>query len=427
MNSSRETGNDGSGGIGTSSYVSLVDRLEQNDSSLTELAGFGHCTLDQISNALIKNTTVSSFKLNSCNLGDEACTTIMQALALRCAYQANKFCLRCRPRTKRISFARNRIGVDGARQIAKFLHSSTTKCHGNRKHSDQSVCYRSKSVCEKCGDDKLLLPRFMEDFIRLELLSNSIGDGGAIAIADAMASVQAEKYRSHCIVELGLERNGIANVGMNSICEMLKTNTSLYILHIGRNAITWEGMVHLADALASNTTLESLSLTGNVAIGDEGVAVLSGSLKHNATLKTLLLSKCGISSKGTNHLINGLYCDLSPYEVVDSSNHALVKISLSSSSACSYLAENSLSLRTLTGWNELGPPTARRLKLGYYLCSESGIRYVHSLGLDRKIFPSLLCKLWKVFRDDIHMNKRPVNTLDVVWCYIKGMPEMTEK
>ena len=83
MFSSQESANDGRGGLGTSSYVSLVDRLKQDDSSLTELAGFGHCTFDQISDALIKNTSVSSLKLNSCNLSDKDCTAIMQALVSR--------------------------------------------------------------------------------------------------------------------------------------------------------------------------------------------------------------------------------------------------------------------------------------------------------------------------------------------------------
>ena len=426
MFSSQESANDGRGGLGTSSYVSLVDRLKQDDSSLTELAGFGHCTFDQISDALIKNTSVSSLKLNSCNLSDKDCTAIMQALVSR-AYRANKFCLRCRPRLKRISFARNHIGVEGARQVAKFLRSSTSKCHSNNRPGlDEWACHRSRSVCEKCGNDKLISPRFMEDFIRLELLSNCIGDGGAIAIANAMASsYEDEKNRSHCVVELGLERNGITNIGMMSVCKMLKTNTSLYVLHIGRNSITREGMVYLADALTANTTLETLSLTGNISIGDEGIAILSESLKHNTTLKTLLISKCGISSQGTNYLIKGMYYNLCPRDVVDGSNHALVKISLGSSLACNYHVKNSLSVRILTGWNELGPPSARRLKLGYYLCSEYGIKYVHSLSLDRKIFPSLLCKLWKIFRDDVH--KRPTNTLDVLWCYIKGMPDIIER
>ena len=71
----------------------------------------------QISKALVDNSTVTSFKCNNCGLNDEDCSTIMQALIFRHAHRVNKFCLTCRPRTKRISFARNNIGAAGAEPV----------------------------------------------------------------------------------------------------------------------------------------------------------------------------------------------------------------------------------------------------------------------------------------------------------------------
>ena len=398
--------------------ASLIDSLKQNDASLTELCGFGCHTIDEISTALRKNTTVTSFRLSNCELHDDDCAAIMNALSLRYSYQANNLCVTCRPRTKRISLARNHIGIDGAKHIARFIGSPSI-CHKN-SDEDTPVHFR-KAICDNCGKDRLVSPRFMEDFVRLDLLANEIGDGGAATISHAMATFDRcnSDERSHYIVELGFERNSISDIGMYSICTMLQTNSSLMTLHLGKNDITKASMTYLADALKDNKTLEVLSLTGNIAIGDEGVATLIQSLRYNKTLKTLLLKKCGIIDMGTNHLIQALYCDTSPLDVVNMSNHTLVEISLCSKYVCNYLAMNKLSLKTLLGWNKLGAATARRLKLGFYLCSDRGIRHVHSLSLKRELFPALLNKLWKIFRDDF--NRRPVNKLDVLFCYVRGM------
>ena len=398
--------------------ASLIESLKQNDASLTELCGFGYHTIDEISTALRKNTTVTSFKLSNCELHDDDCAAIMNALTIRYAYQAKNLCVTCRPRTKRISLARNQIGRDGAQHIARFVGSPSI-CH-KELDKDAPVHFR-KAICKNCGKDRLISPRFREDFIRLDLLSNEIGDEGVATIAHAMATFDRcnSDNRSHYIVELGCERNSISDIGMYSICEMIKTNSSLITLHLGKNDITKASMTYLSDALKHNKTLETLSLTGNRAIGDEGVLILIQSLRYNTTLTTLLLKKCGIIDIGTNHLIRALYCDTSPGDVIDNSNHTLVEISLCSQYVCNYLAMNKLSLRTLLGWNKLGAATARRLKLGFYLCSDRGIRHVHSLGLEREIFPLLLNKLWKIFRDDF--NRRPVNKLDILFRYVQGM------
>jgi Ran GTPase-activating protein (RanGAP) involved in mRNA processing and transport len=408
--------------VGAHMRSSLIDCLKENDPSLTELAGFGRHTIDEISTALVKNTTVTSFKFNSCELVDEDCTTLMKALTSRYAYQANNLCVTCRPRTKRISLARNQIGFAGAEEIAKFLCSPSI----NNTSSDKSNVYQSKATCEKCGNTRLLLPRFMEDFIRLELLSNNIGDAGVTAVVNAIASFDSNSNgRSHLIVELGLERNGISDIGMMPICKMLKANTSLNILYLGRNTITHAGVFHLCEALKTNKTLEVLSLTGNSLIGDDGACRIGASLKHNTTLKTLLLKKCGITDRGSQCLHEAIYCDESPNDVTNNSNHNLIEISLCSVYASHYFAQKTLSTRTLLSWNSLGCATAQRLKMGLYLCSDRGIQHVHSLGLDRRLFPALLRRLCRIFRDE-YSNKRPSN-LDVLWSYLRGMPEVVDR
>jgi len=257
-----------------------------------------------------------------------------------------------------------------------------------RNDLDPSPYYRNKAICA-CGKEVLHSPRFFEDFIRVELLSNNIGDGGATAVADAIAVYDANKnLRSQCIVQLGCERNSITDVGLMSISRMLRTNSSMHTLHLGRNSFTHDGIIYLADALKTNNTLEVLSLTGNNAIGDEGAKFLGQALKYNTTLKTLLLKKCGISDLGEAYLIEGLYSNTSsPDGVLKNINHTLLECSTRPSEV---QPQRSLSLRALLGWNNLDHNTTRRLKLGYFLCSSHGVRQVHSLELDRKVLPALL-------------------------------------
>jgi hypothetical protein len=394
--------------------TSLIDRLEQNDPALTELAGLGWHTAVEISNALVQNTTVNSFRFNSCGLDDADCVAIMQGLTRRYAYQVNNLCVTCRPRTKRISFARNNIGAVGAYEIANFLTSPLSKCHSESK----------SEICAKCGNNRLLAPRFMEDFIRIELLSNTIGDEGVTVITNAIAAfATSSDDRSHYIVELGFERNGISDIGMMPICQMLTThNYSLHTLHLGKNDFTPRGVVYLADALKVNKTLETLNLSGNSDIGDEGTVILAESLKYNTTLKTLLLKKCGLSDHGYYLLIQALYNGHSPY-LMSQSNHTLTEISV-----CSRFSHNmtldTVPLRTLLSWNNMGTSTAQRLKLVSFFCSDQGIRHVHSLSLDRKLFPYLLRKIWRVFREDMH--RRSVNKLEVLFKYIREMPSVVE-
>lgn len=427
---------DNSGWI-ASLHEPLLERLKRNDASLRELGGFGHYTVDQISSALVENTTVTSFKFNNCELDDSGCATIMQALAARHSNHVSTFCLTCRPRTKRISLARNRIGIDGARHIAKFLGSP--HAHAQIDDVDPSVYHKSNAICRVCNGERIFLPRFMEDFIRLDLLSNKIKDAGATAIAYAIAAYDSNiNARSHCIVELGLERNGITDVGLMTISQMLKTNNTLHTLQIGRNLIGHEGILQLSEALKVNNTLETLSLTGNHAIGDEGAKALGSSLAGNRALKTLLLKKCGISDRGGTHLLEALYCDKAADDLYNSSNHSLIEVSLCSRnvfycsaktsfenlSTCGSYPQRGLSLRVLLSWNNLGCATAQRLKFGFFLCSGHGARYVHSLELDRRLFPPLLCKLWKINRGEYSF-KTPTN-LEVLWCYLRGMPQVVE-
>jgi len=58
------------------------------------------------------------------------------------------------------------------------------------------------------------------------------------------------------------------------------------------------GAVYISQLLNITHTLQVLDMLGND-IGDNGMAVISEALQHNISLTTLVITKCGLSVKGT--------------------------------------------------------------------------------------------------------------------------------
>jgi Ran GTPase-activating protein (RanGAP) involved in mRNA processing and transport len=355
----------------------LLERIEQGDPTLKELAGFGGYSCHRIAAALRKNEAITSFKLSNCQLGhdsDDGCIYLMQALIAR------------RASLKRISLARNFIGFHGAAALAKFIRATQTD------------------------------PLIYHSLIRLDLLQNCFGDDGATAIADAIAD-GTKQDKSQTIAEIGFERNRIGNEGLSRISNMLHQNNTLHTLRIGKNAITHEGVVKsLAPALQNNTALRVLDLCGNRHVGDLGAAAIADALSLNQTLETLILTNCSITEKGALRFLRTLYNCTSPLAVLEESNHTLRELLLCQNPVISTsLIGHTTSLRDVTIWNQHGVASARIYKLNCFLTSSHGPRYVHSTGLTIKLIPKLVHKIWR-------MDK----STDVVYSYIRGMPQILE-
>ncbi|KAJ3334603.1 hypothetical protein HDU93_007652, partial [Gonapodya sp. JEL0774] len=87
----------------------------------------------------------------------------------------------------------------------------------------------------------------------LDLRSNSIGEAGARAVADALKT-------NSTLTLLNLDWNEIGEAGARAVANALKTNTTLTSLDLRHNEIGEAGARAVADALKTNTTLTSLDL-----------------------------------------------------------------------------------------------------------------------------------------------------------------------
>ena len=98
----------------------------------------------------------------------------------------------------------------------------------------------------------------------------------------------------------------VTGIGVMALGESLKRNRGLKRLNISHCDIGDLGVKTLASALEMNGSLEELDLSWNVAITGIGLFALGESLKRNRGLKTLNISYCGIEYQGMMSLASAL-------------------------------------------------------------------------------------------------------------------------
>jgi hypothetical protein len=102
---------------------------------------------------------------------------------------------------------------------------------------------------------------------------------------------------------LSLHGTGITDESAKHLSSMLKKNTILTWLHLGRNKISDQGIYLLADVLTHyNKTLKTLELSHNELITNSSVDFLVEVLEQNKSLETLWINDCNLSSKGKQTL-----------------------------------------------------------------------------------------------------------------------------
>ena len=97
----------------------------------------------------------------------------------------------------------------------------------------------------------------------------------------------------------------MSDTGAFCIAEGLKLNTSLRTLWLSKCGISAEGAKFISGALTVNTSLQILGLAFNE-LGDTGVDSLANALKLNDSLKELYLGSCGVTDRGLELLAAAL-------------------------------------------------------------------------------------------------------------------------
>jgi Leucine-rich repeat (LRR) protein len=151
----------------------------------------------------------------------------------------------------------------------------------------------------------------------LYLSNNSIGDAGALVIAELISS------RRLPIRTVGLNSNDISDVGAvaiaktlinsgsedgNYICNNASDNqlSIIEVLGLSHNHITSSGASSIAQALSQNTSMRRLFLNYNPLVGEAGGLALAAAARGHPSLLRLGVAFCSLSSESGEALMNVL-------------------------------------------------------------------------------------------------------------------------
>jgi len=173
-----------------------------------------------------------------------------------------------------------RLAVASAEQVPAVAEALAAMHKGKQT----KVCLRSTaSILTRCDLDA-----------QLRLYGKDIGDGGAAAIARALASNHTVRTVcvQHRVPAWGQPCGMRAHLRHLSLPLRARASRCCEQFELGYNEIGAAGAAWLADALMANRTLRVLLLAGN-SIGDEGAAALARALATNRSLTWVCLATGG--------------------------------------------------------------------------------------------------------------------------------------
>lgn len=109
----------------------------------------------------------------------------------------------------------------------------------------------------------------------------------------------------YSVGHLYMSHNQIGDIGTSSLSEAIRGTATLRTLVLACCYITSKGAEDLFRALAQNNSLEKLDISSN-RLGDVGISHLAEALKQNKQLKELCIGDCGITDKGAASLASVL-------------------------------------------------------------------------------------------------------------------------
>jgi hypothetical protein len=109
----------------------------------------------------------------------------------------------------------------------------------------------------------------------------------------------------YIIEYLHLSCNPIGDTGASLISESLKETATLKTLVLCNCGITSRGAEDISRALPQNNSLEKLNIGGNY-VGDEGISHVAEALKQSKQLKELWIGRCRMTDKGAASLASAL-------------------------------------------------------------------------------------------------------------------------
>jgi Ran GTPase-activating protein (RanGAP) involved in mRNA processing and transport len=141
--------------------------------------------------------------------------------------------------------------------------------------------------------------------------------GGAKGVAEAV--------RNHTALEFLFIRGGwFGDDDAEALGHALAGNTSLLLLHIsGDCSFGALGLRSIAESLKTSKTIRRINLTTVRNIGDAGAQIMADLLSSNSSLEQLYLAVCGIGAPGSTSIAKALKVNTSLEELEMSCNRRI--------------------------------------------------------------------------------------------------------
>ncbi|MFE8015060.1 gala protein [Streptomyces antibioticus] len=141
---------------------------------------------------------------------------------------------------------------------------------------------------------------------RVDLCKQGLGTAGAARLLPVAA---ASAHATHLL----LGTNTIGDDGARAVADALTDGHGLHTLYLGCNRIGPDGVTALADALTGDDTVRALWLKRNP-VGDAAARALAAALRRNTALRTLDLVNTGLTTDGLAALLDALTARPRPVE-----------------------------------------------------------------------------------------------------------------
>ncbi|KAF9438032.1 hypothetical protein BGZ76_010081 [Entomortierella beljakovae] len=259
--------------ISQDAFKHLFEALKVNK-TLRELSitrsGVNDKSIKYIARALAKNTALKELDLSNNRITAQGFEVLCEALL------GNRV-------LTRLCIQSNDIKTAGASHLASLLEKNFVIRHinigSNGLGSDGCVLIANAL-------------RFNRSLTSLSLDLNEMGVKGASAMALALSS-------NHTLTHLYIPHNNIGDEGLVDICTSLRHNKSLIVLDLELNALgsgqSALGMKTLAEAIRVNTSLREINLSYNL-FSSEAVQELMKGVGANSKLESILFTNCCITT-----------------------------------------------------------------------------------------------------------------------------------
>ena len=213
-------------------------------------------------------------------------------------------------RISRLNLSKNNFGDEGIELLINAVKDSISLV---------SLDISSNSISHKGGQKIFSIFLNQQSIIDLNISSHEGINRNRLT---SMGIKNIPKYleKNLFIQTLNLSGNSLKNEGFDLICKGLNNNISLLNLNISNNDIQ-ENAIRQSLKRINTTKLYSLNLSNNPIL-DEGLIILTNSLRHFPDLRVIQVSNCGIEFGGFKELLKILQ-SVRRIETVDISKNKL--------------------------------------------------------------------------------------------------------